>query len=97
MSHLRPQAVERPSADAKADASVNYLIVKPSEFLSPPVGQYRSPAILSRGEILRRRQESDAARRTVIAAPHAPGLVEMHEADMTPFPKNRGGRPKKKA
>lgn len=83
------------------DVGGTYLIVKPSESLQIPVGQHRSPGILSRGEILRRREKNERARQatswiTAYVPPPLAPAVEMHEADVTPLPKNKGGRPRKK-
>lgn len=79
------------------DVGGTHLVVKPSVSLQTPVGLHRSPGVLSRTEILRRREASEQTRKAVAApAPiHQAPAIEMHEADMTPLPKNKGGRPKK--
>jgi hypothetical protein len=75
----------------------NYLIVKPSVSLSP-APPYRAPGIFSRAEIARRREANEQARKAALAVVDTPApvaLVEMDEADVTPLPKNKGGRPRK--
>lgn len=87
-----------------------HLVVLPSAVHQPTTGFAPPPAILSRAEIARRRQASETARVLQAAQPQrvrwdpvgAPvdwsevkPMVEMHVADVTPLPKNKGGRPRK--
>lgn len=82
--------------------------VKPTVSLTPAPA-FKAPGILSRAEIARLR-EANERQKTLVGGPPpdsaievvgqayypAPvALVEMHEADVTPLPKNKGGRPRK--
>lgn len=78
-----------------------YLIVVPTQQLSPAPASTQALGILSRQEIARRREENARGRRAATVQPASPVAVaapaiEMDAADMTPLPKNKGGRPKKK-
>lgn len=65
------------------------LLVVPST-ATPPAAARRVPEILSRAEIARRRLADSVSPAPVVTAP----TVEMHVADVTPIPKNKGGRPR---
>ena len=78
-------------------------IVKPTVSLTP-APPFTAPGILSRAEIARLREANEQKRQRGVyvrdstdpwGAPAPVALVEMHEADVTPLPKNKGGRPRK--
>lgn len=73
-----------------------FLIVKPSQTVTAPVGLNRQPVILSRQEIARRRDANEVARLEMLRVkPATVPVVELAAIDMTPLPKNKGGRPRK--
>ena len=75
------------------------VFIKPTQQLSPAPASTKALGILSRGEIARRRDQNERARRAAMVQPARPvamaASVEMNEADITPLPKNKGGRPRK--
>lgn len=95
--------VDKNGVERTSDPTFNWLLVKPSVSLTTPERTTHSPAILSRAEIAQMRDERMTEQAKFTEIPPiaeviriSPPMVEMRLADVTPIPKNRGGRPKKK-